>query len=730
VTLQQPVSGRNYVADPVTLAAIIPAYLRDTRRWTAWSFIGKGPGAKPAKKPHSLTNDQKTWKTFSQVLTTAGRHSGIGFQMLGVTTIVGIDLDGCVEEGVYSEFAASLLATLPDTYAEITPSGKGLRIFAQLPDGMAPPPEFLSRQHGVECYVGKSARFLTVTGNPLPGRAGAWGLFTDAARRLLGPMAASAGGGVELEVKLATPSFERVETWQSLLDDRLRYTKLPKVWRDYLESGDLPGGRSEKTYAIACKLLEVRYHADEVFAFLVSAPGPFQAALDKRDQDVGRARDLIWADIGRAQRVLRAEDKGSQELIDSWQALGLKTYIQGKKVVVQTSQMNGLRVLTLASEWANRLALDITTGAVLLDNTHLDDGRFFELHERVTQFCAWERPPNRQWWTDLVRAAAEKNPLNPREAYLRALVWDGTPRLDSWFTDCVALEDDKLNRDIGRKWLLSLVARWLNPGCKCDTVLILQGVEGARKNTFFEVLAGAPERVVEVDGMEREDKMLVAQSWIAEMPEAGLFRRSDRNRLKNFITKSVDHYRIPYAASPVAVKRAFVLVSTANPGDLFQADQDGLRRFWPVEVRGRIDYEQVERLREQLFAEAVLCLDLAEPWWFETTPAELAERVQDSLEASAVDDAIVQLISKQAGKGGLHLLDIVAELMLVLGHRPADRLVTPLLWKHGIRQRRTGKLRFWLHPSWARAGQAGEADVIPLRSVKAAPAEAEVDVLS
>jgi hypothetical protein len=177
------------------------------------------------------------------------------------------------------------------------------------------------------------------------------------------------------------------------------------------------------------------------------------------------------------------------------------------------------------------------------------------------------------------------------------------------------------------------------------------------------------------------------------------------------------------------VQRAFVIVSTANAGDLFQADQNGLRRFWPVEVKDRINYERIAETREQLLAEAVVAVDREEQWWFDETPPALRERVQNSLEASAVDDAIVKLIETQTGKGGMQLLEIIGELTLTLGHRPQDRLVAPLLWKHGVRQRRSNATRYWLHPSWAKPGER-DADVIPLhRGASAKPVAAELEDL-
>lgn len=698
---------------------VVPAYLRELKRWTAWTLVPpSSPGKKPAKKPLSLTNDSQTWRTFEQALLEASGRAGIGFQMMGAATLAGIDLDGCLDPttGAVSAFAQSLLDALPDTYAEITPSGKGLRLFARLPEG-ARITEFLNRQHGVECYLGRSARFLTVTGNVLPGREGLLGELSINAARLLSQFA-STGDVNEVEVRLPVPTVERLVNWREMLDARCPFSRLRKEWKEFLEQGDLPGVRSERTFAIACHLLKARYNAEEVFAFLIGSPGVWEAALDKRDQDVTRARALVWADIGRAQKVLRSEDTGLQERVDDWSALGLRTEVKGKRVMVQRSQMNMVRILTEHPEWKNRVALDVTTGRVLLDATPMDDVRFFEMQEKLCVYSGWEPTATRQWWSDAVRAVADANPVNPREQELRSLTWDGTQRLNTWFTEWVAADDDALNRDLGRKWLISCVARWLDPGCKCDTVLVLQGQEGARKNTFFEIVAGAVDRVVPIDGMEKEDKHVVAEAWIAEMPEAALFRRADRNRLKNFITQPFDKYRPPYAALPVVVKRAFVLVSTANPGHLFNADQDGLRRFWPVQVRDRIAYEKVREARAQLLAEAVLAYDLGEPWWFEETPAALRDRVLDAVEATALDEALGVLIERRRGQGGMSITEIALELGTILGYRPLDRHITPLLEKHHIRPRRSARARFWLHPSWARPGKAGEADVIPLHRVE------------
>lgn len=650
------------------------------------------PGGKPPKKPVSLINDARTWRTFAEARKESAGRAGIGLMMQGIPGVVGIDIDGAT--------AHPLLDALPETYAELSPSGQGLRIFA-----LAPPhtvvPEFLNREQGVECYIGNSARYLTVTGHTLSGREGKLAELTDEALRILQGAAGSKAAHGEIEIALPVPTAERVEAWQEVFHDkRLPYKRLKKELRHYLELGDIPGSRSEKSFSVACRLLESRYTPEEIFLILISAPGSWEAALDKRDQDPSRARALVWADIGRAQKIVRAADEEAGQQAEGWAGLELRTSFQDGKVRPERSQQNAVRILTEHPEWRGRFALDVTSGLVLLDATRLDDGRFFEVQEKVSNYAIWPPYANRQWWGDVVRAVAEKNPLNPREAEVRSFQWDGTERLDTWFVEHVAEEDCPLNRQLGRMWLLSMVARWVSPGCKVDTVMVLQGIEGARKNTLLEVIAGAPDRVVAIEGMEREDKLQLAKAWIAELPEASIFKKADRLRLAGFLSRPIDDFRPPYAAASGSWKRGFVFAASSNFEELFQHDQNGLRRFWPVWVKKRIDYEWVAKYREQLFAEAVFCYDLGEQWWYDETPQELRERVQFSVETTAIDEALEKLVVKQAGKGRLLLSEILLEIGAHTGIRPNDRAVTAMLWKHDIRKARTGTFRGWAHPTW------------------------------
>jgi hypothetical protein len=70
-----------------------------------------------------------------------------------------------------------------------------------------------------------------------------------------------------------------------------------------------------------------------------------------------------------------------------------------------------------------------------------------------------------------------------------------------------------------RAWFVSAVARATDPGCKCDTALVLVGEQGARKSTFYRVLAGEWFSDTAVDIENKDAMMQINGAWIYELGE-------------------------------------------------------------------------------------------------------------------------------------------------------------------------------------------------------------------
>lgn len=209
---------------------------------------------------------------------------------------------------------------------------------------------------------------------------------------------------------------------------------------------------------------------------------------------------------------------------------------------------------------------------------------------------------------------AGRNKYDPLSEYLHGLTWDGTPRLDTFLERAtgarVVSEDGKditaHVRRVSRKWLISAAARAIRPGCKVDTVLVLEGEQGAGKSSLLKILAGDFFADAPVNLEDKDTRVLAAQSWILEVAELTSFRRSEADALKAFFSGKEDKLRPAYGRTIVTYKRRCVFVGTVNPevGVGYLTDTTGNRRYWPIRV-GQVDLAWVRANREQLWAEAV-----------------------------------------------------------------------------------------------------------------------------
>ena len=87
----------------------------------------------------------------------------------------------------------------------------------------------------------------------------------------------------------------------------------------------------------------------------------------------------------------------------------------------------------------------------------------------------WGFDPGKQLMEDALRLECLDHTFDPVREYLDGLKWDGVPRIDRWLVRYCGCDDTALNRAFGRKWLVAGVRRVRQPGCKFDTMLVLEG---------------------------------------------------------------------------------------------------------------------------------------------------------------------------------------------------------------------------------------------------------------
>jgi predicted P-loop ATPase len=238
---------------------------------------------------------------------------------------------------------------------------------------------------------------------------------------------------------------------------------------------------------------------------------------------------------------------------------------------------------------------------------------------------------------DPVNFVAWQNLFNPLCDHLDGLVWDGEQRVGDWLATYLGCASTPYTQTVGKRWVIGAVARAFKPGCQNDTMLILEGKQGAGKSSALRLLAGGEWFTDHLPELTGKDAMAQLDGiWIAEMSELASVRGAKNlDRIKAFLTQRVDRYRASYAKRAEDHPRTTVFAGSVNPdGSGYLSDQTGNRRFWPVEV-GVVDLAGLERDRDQIWAEAVRLYRAGEPWWLigdeqrEFADAEQERRTED-----------------------------------------------------------------------------------------------------
>ena len=211
-----------------------------------------------------------------------------------------------------------------------------------------------------------------------------------------------------------------------------------------------------------------------------------------------------------------------------------------------------------------------------------------------------------------VTKVADDRAYHPIREFIESLPeWDKVPRVDTLLVDYLGAGNTAYVRAVTRKTLCAAISRVLRPGCKFDSMLVLNGPQGVGKSTLIAKLAGEwfSDSLNLGDTKDKTAAEKLQGYWILEIGELAGLKKAEVETLRSFLSRQNDIYRAAFGKRATPHLRQCVFFGTTNAESGYLRDTTGNRRFWPVKTPGSGKKQSWNLTHEeilQIWAEALV----------------------------------------------------------------------------------------------------------------------------
>jgi predicted P-loop ATPase len=203
-------------------------------------------------------------------------------------------------------------------------------------------------------------------------------------------------------------------------------------------------------------------------------------------------------------------------------------------------------------------------------------------------------------------------------------------------------DENDYTKAVGKNFMIGMVARIYQPGCKQDCMMILEGAQGNFKTTSLETLGGKWYSTASASPDNKDFFVNLRGCMIVEIKELDNFRKADATLIKKILDTPYDDYRPPYGMVNERFLRQSIFVGTTNEKEYLK-DNTGARRFYPIMTHA-VKLDDIKRDRDQLFAEAVVRYKAKESWW-EVPLQECLEEQESRRQSDTWEDIIAEFLA-------------------------------------------------------------------------------------
>ena len=245
---------------------------------------------------------------------------------------------------------------------------------------------------------------------------------------------------------------------------------------------------------------------------------------------------------------------------------------------------------------------------------------------------------------------------HPFRFYLEHLPpWDGVSDYILEMSVSVSVkgdvEEQMLFAEYLKKWLVAMVAGWVDDSVVNNVILVLIGEQGSYKTTWFNYLL--PPQLSQyfytktnASRMGRDDLLTLAQYGLVCCEELDTMRPAELNQLKAAVTMPSIDERAAYAHFHEHRKHIASFCGTGN-NPQFLSDQTGNRRWLPFEV------EQIRSPRDEpfnyggIYSQAYALYQQGFRYWFSQEEIRRLAVHNSHFESPRLEQELVSLYFRQ-----------------------------------------------------------------------------------
>ena len=272
--------------------------------------------------------------------------------------------------------------------------------------------------------------------------------------------------------------------------------------------------------------------------------------------------------------------------------------------------------------------------------------------------------------------------FNPFTFYLEHLPpWDGQDYILGMSVSVTVKGDTAMQMrfyEYLKKWLVGMVAGWVDAQVVNNVILVLIGEQGAYKTTWFQYLLPPDLRryfriKTNSSHTTKDDLLALTQYGLVCYEELDAMTPRDLNQLKSAVTMTSVDERVPYDRYPDHRPHVASFCGTGNNVQ-FLSDETGNRRWLPFEIDSICSPRDEPFNYDGIYAQAYALYRQGFQFWFSQAEIQRLARHNEAFEAPHPEQELILEYLRKPGEGEQGVFLSVSNILQLVGSNPVLRL--------------------------------------------------------